>query len=352
VRQHPVFAETTGVENGIRTRWITNLLRKPLLDAEKPEAEVNDIVMGFAKAYAVDFNDKTGKTNVLVYVSPAEVQDAATMLLDRWTQHAPSEEAIGEVVSRLVKKYEKLTSAPDIAMFGRMLAQKNETGIDAACQVAHAISSHAVEREDDYFTAVDNLKPDDTAGAGMVGYIGFNSACYYRYARIDWQQLVTNLKSNREAKEPSADDIVVARRTVEGFLRAWQAATPTGMKNSHDNNSRPSFLLGVVRTDGDGWSLVNAFERPVRPLYQDGLKGGLIAPSVKALDKYWGRLCQTYGQGQFKRLATIVVDPVLMEEEDTLTYLKPSLVKGRGDQPSTLEAWIEAVLNALPKGAV
>lgn len=351
VRQHPVFAQTTGVDNGFRTRWIINLLRKPLLDAGKPETEVDAVVIAFARAYAVDVDAKTGKTNVLVYISPAEVNDAVTMLLDQWKKNAPSEKAIGEVVDKLIKKYEKLTTAPDIALFGRMLAQKHETGIDAASQVAHAISTHAVEREDDYFTAVDHLKPEDTAGAGMVGYIGFNSACYYRYARIDWQQLITNLKQDRAREKPNTDEIALARRTIEGFLRAWQAATPTGMKNSHDNNSRPSLLLGVVRTDGDGWSLANAFERPVRPLYKDGLKGGLIVPSVKALDTHWGWLCQVYGQSQFKRTAALVLDPALMEEEDALTHLKPSLVKKRDDQPSTLEAWIETMMGALPKEA-
>ena len=64
------------------------------------------------------------------------------------------------------------------------------------------------------------------------------------------------------------------------------------MKNSHDNNGRPAFLLGVVRTDGVGWSLANAFERPVRPLFQNSWEGGYIIPSVRETDKYWGWLSQ------------------------------------------------------------
>src|SRR3546814_4229099 len=50
--------------------------------------------------------------------------------------------------------------AVDVALFGRMLADMPEKNQNAACQVAHAISTHAVEREFDFYTAVDDLKPD------------------------------------------------------------------------------------------------------------------------------------------------------------------------------------------------
>lgn len=350
VREHPLFEKTTGVDNGIRTRWIINLVRAPLLTAGKPETEIDAVALAFAKAYAVDIDAKKGKTNVLVYISPAEINDAAQMLLAEWKKSPPSDDAIAKVVASLIKKYEKITSAPDIALFGRMLAQKHETGIDAACQVAHAISTHAVKRETDYFTAVDQLKPDDTAGAGMVGYIDFNSACYYRYARIDWQQLITNLKQDRTREKPNADELALARRTVEGFLRAWEAATPTGMKNSHDNNGRPAFLLGVVRADGVGWSLANAFERPVRPLFQNGWEGGYIIPSVREMDRYWEWLSQVYGTDPIKRVAALALDPTLMESEETLKNLKNSLVASREPQGSRLDAWVKEILSALPGG--
>src|SRR3546814_18381467 len=58
--------------------------------------------------------------------------------------------------------------AVDVALFGRMLADMTEKNQNAACQVAHAISTHAVEREFDFYTAVDDLKPDDNAGADLI----------------------------------------------------------------------------------------------------------------------------------------------------------------------------------------
>ena len=48
--------------------------------------------------------------------------------------------------------------AVDVALFGRMLADMPEKNQNAACQVAHAISTHSVEREFDFYTAVDDLQ--------------------------------------------------------------------------------------------------------------------------------------------------------------------------------------------------
>ena len=48
--------------------------------------------------------------------------------------------------------------AVDIAMFGRMLANKPEFNVEAACQVAHAFGVSETIVEDDFFTAVDDLR--------------------------------------------------------------------------------------------------------------------------------------------------------------------------------------------------
>ena len=86
-----------------------------------------------------------------------------------------------------------------------MLADMPEKNQNAACQVAHAISTHSVEREFDYYTAVDDLKPEDSAGADMMGTVEFNSACFYRYAVVDWEKLVENLQKDEQlAQERTA----------------------------------------------------------------------------------------------------------------------------------------------------
>jgi len=324
IRISPVFAETTKVKIGTRTKRLVHQLNKRLVEAGKSEEEALEVLADFVPEYAskLDQKDKEGnKTAVLLYVSESEMDSLAQALLGNWDQLL-DEKALKKLVRSLVKAHKGHTSAPDIALFGRMLAEKPELGLDAACQMAHAISTHRVTMEMDFFTAVDDLNPEDTAGAGMMGFIGFDSACFYRYARIDWGQLLKNLNGDAD----------LSRRTVEGFLRAAVAAVPSGKQTSFAANNPPSLLLAVVRQDGMGWSLANAFERPVRPRHDSGL----VAPSVEALDAYWGRLCQVYGTDTLVCTAALVLDPSL-----TLAALKEAQVEN-------LQAWVSAVTNSLP----
>jgi CRISPR system Cascade subunit CasC len=327
VRTSPVFAETTGVDVGTRTKWLVDLLRKRLVSDDQPEKkkeEATTILTAFVPQYASKLDKGSEKTAVLLYLSEAEIAGVVQTLRENWESLADEqtrENTVKQLVKTLVKAHKGQTSAPDIALFGRMLAEQPELKLEAACQVAHAISTHRVTMEMDFFTAVDDRNPEDTAGAGMMGFTGYDSACFYRYARVDWNQLLQNL----------SDDADLARRTVEGFLRASVAAVPSGKQNSFAANNPPSLLLAVVRQDGMGWSLANAFERPVSARGNDGL----VAPSVAALDAYWGRLCQVYGTGTLVRTAALALDPDL-----PLDALKDVQVEN-------LEAWISAVTGAL-----
>jgi CRISPR system Cascade subunit CasC len=170
--------------------------------------------------------------------------------------------------------------AADLALFGRMLADLPDRNIDAASQVAHAISTNRVSVEFDYYTAVDDLKPGDTEGADMIGTVEFNSACYYRYANIDLTQLKRNLGGD--------DGLVEA--AVRAFLVASRDAIPTGKQNSFAARSAPSFIMTVVRPAG-AWSLANAFVRPIHP----GRDTDLVSESIQALGTYWGELSRLYG---------------------------------------------------------
>jgi len=319
IRTSPIFAETTGVDVGTRTKWLVDLLRKRLVAAGKEKEEATEVLTDFVPKFASKLEKDGEKTAVLLYLSHAEIGNIVQALLDNWQNLPQDADKLAKV---LVKAHKGQTSAPDIALFGRMLAEKPELGLDAACQVAHAISTHRVTMEMDFYTAVDDLNPEDTAGAGMMGFTGFDSACFYRYARIDWGQLVKNLNG----------DTGLARRTVEGFLRAAVAAVPSGKQTSFAANNPPSLLLAVVRQDGMGWSLANAFEQPVRARRDSGL----VTPSVEALDAYWGRLCQVYGTGMLVCTAALALDPNL-----ALEALKEA-------QVDNLEDWVSAVTEALP----
>ena len=328
IRTSPLFAETTGVDVGTRTKWLVDLLRKRLVAKDTPEEkkqEATTILTAFVPEYASKLDKGSEKTAVLLYLSEAEIDSVVEALRENWddlSDEETREKTIKQLVKTLVKAHKGQTSAPDIALFGRMLAERPELGLEAACQMAHAISTHRVTMEMDFFTAVDDLNPEDTAGAGMMGFIGFDSACFYRYARIDWGQLLKNLNGDAD----------LARRTVEGFLRAAVAAVPSGKQTSFAANNPPSLLLAVVRQDGMGWSLANAFERPVRPRRDSGL----VTPSVEALDAYWGRLCQVYGTDTLVCTAALALDADL-----PLEALKEAQVKD-------LEAWVSAVTGMLP----
>jgi CRISPR system Cascade subunit CasC len=168
--------------------------------------------------------------------------------------------------------------AADLALFGRMLADLPDNNIEAACQVAHAISTHKVGVEFDFYTAVDDLQNKAESGAGMMGDIEFNSACYYRYSNIDLNQLKKNLDN----------DEGLSNATVAAFIRASVSAIPTGKQNSFAAQNPPDFIMAVVRNNG-AWSLANAFVKPIK----EG--GSLVADSIRALVDYWDKLNTAYG---------------------------------------------------------
>jgi CRISPR system Cascade subunit CasC len=297
IRLHPVFAKTTDVKPAIRTRWMTRLLAEALVDAGKKDEEAKEVANAFSVQYS-KLEEKKGRTSVLLYLSKSEIEKAVKALTDQWkdiTKNLKDGKSpeLDALTKELFKELKDRTSAPDIALFGRMLAEKPELNIDAACQVAHAISTHRVNMDMDFYTAVDDLTRDDEAGAGMMGVTAFNSACFYRYARIDWDLLVRNLDGDKE----------LARKTVEGFSRAAALAIPSGKQNSFAAQNPPDFMLGVVRKDGQSWSLANAFETPVKP----NSEGGLMSASIKKLNDYWAKLNKVYG-GDGITSATLSLD--------------------------------------------
>ncbi len=335
IRTCPVFAQATGVETGIRTRRIIAHLTPGLLDQGKSEEECIQVLGYFVPAYlskldggdlkkaqASTLEGQAVRTSVLIYLSSEEREALIQAVLENWEPLLAQDKAVtAKLTKGLTKRFKAHSAAPDIALFGRMLAENPELNLEAACQVAHALSTHRVAMEMDWWTAVDDLQPDDNAGAGMMGFGAHNSACYYRYARIDVSHLADTL-----------GDANLARRTVEGFCHAAVAAVPSGKQNSHAALNPPSLLLGVVREDGMAWSLANAFERPVTADRQ----GGYIAPSAAALDAYWGRLCGVFGTGSLRAVAALPLDGDLPLEH---------LDSHRQD---SLESWLAALLGALP----
>jgi len=236
----------------------------------------------------------------LVFLGLSEIEHLVDMLLEAWDELIPladvenepagsdSDEEDSSARDRKKQAKAKLPSdirkqadvVLDVALFGRMLADLPEHNVNAACQVAHAISTNRVTMEFDYFTAVDDLLPDETTGADMIGTVEFNSACYYRYANVDIPQLVSNLDGDNELTDAA----------LREFIRASVTAVPTGKQNSFAAQNPPSLVFAVLRQHGL-WSLANAFVDPASPT------GGLdlVGASVRKLDQFWDRLAAMYG---------------------------------------------------------
>ncbi len=254
----------------VRTKRLMGELVNRLVHKNKrPEEEAIAKVRLALAAVELSVKDD-GKTEYLLFLGQREIDHLAETIEGNWDSivaGAPAAE--GQKASKAKKDAAKAASpelkkalgsvmnggkSVDIALFGRMLADMPENNQNAACQVAHAISTHAVEREFDFYTAVDDLKPEDTAGADMMGTVEFNSACFYRYAIVDWAKLVENLQ----------DDSELAASGFKAFLEGFVVAEPTGKQNTFAAHNPPEFVAITVRHGGAPRNLANAFEKPVR----------------------------------------------------------------------------------------
>ena len=176
--------------------------------------------------------------------------------------------------------FKKADGAVDIAMFGRMLADDPDYNREAAVQVSHAFTTHKAVVEDDWFTAVDDLKPAaEDVGAGHLGELGFGSGVYYLYACVNYDLLVENLAGDEE----------LARRGLAALARALATATPKGKQNSFAHHPRAHYIR-VERGTQQPRDLSGAFFSPVPTTKND-----LVSASIKALEDMETKLCAAYG---------------------------------------------------------
>jgi len=214
-----------------------------------------------------------------------------------------------------INKYlgESLPRSVDIAMFGRMTTAQAFRNVQASVQVAHALSTNALKQEFDYYTAMDDLKPDSEPGADMIGDIEYNSCTYYKYLNVHWNNLIDNLGGDKE----------IARRAVLALLEAAAMAHPTGKQNSFGAFNLPDFVLVEVSDRNLPVSYANAF---LKPAYGTSHQS-LLANSVKQMSDYVARLSKVYGLNPQR--AFIAVD-------DELKFLDLKVRGSLGD----LKEWL------------
>jgi len=290
IRKCASFEKALEGQGAVRTRRLITEIAERISGQRPAPASTLEVVAEIFKEGGLEraTNKQTEEnTKILVFLSSSSLD----RLTDVVREHLPALRAKSgdrnELLSKLGKELVASAVCPEVALFGRMTEVGDTTPfgklnlrVDAACQVAHLISTHQVTVDFDYFTAVDDLNPEGSTGAGMIGTVEFNSACFYRYANIDLRQLRDNLGGDSE----------LARKTVRAFLEASRDAIPTGKQNSFAAQNPPSFVFAVVRESGF-WSLANAFVKPVRPRSDDDI----VQLSVDALVRHWADLTSMYG---------------------------------------------------------
>lgn len=242
----PAYLDTSQL--GVRTKYAVELISNRVreLNADLEVGNALDESMRVFKEYCrgtgnkeIKFETKEKhKLSTLIFLSRFEIEELAQCVL-------------GNKNVKELKNKNLAEGAIDVSMFGRMVATKPNLNVDAAVQVAHAISVGRAETEFDYFTALDDRALEDNAGAAMIETTEFTSSTLYRYANVDVLHLCENLGSAQ-----------AACKGIEAFLRAFALSMPTGKQNSFANRTLPAAIVVQLR-ESQPVSLVNAFERPV-----------------------------------------------------------------------------------------
>lgn len=303
-------------ETGVRTKRLLKNAAEVLVKADTTRSTEDAAGVAEAALRALGFgvNTNTQLTEYLLFVG----RDADNLLADfcerNWdtlykvvaekrkataAKNADADKKAEEKAKKIKPDKETIAEArrildasrvADIALFGRMIADNKDFNVDAASQVAHAISTHAVANEFDYYTAMDDLKPDADPGADMIGTVDFHTACYYRYANLDLEQLSDNL---------DGDSDLVAR-TARAWLYAFVHAVPSGKQNSMAALTEPHALLGVVRDRGS-WNLANAFLSPITD-------GNYLTASTEKMLHHFTQLRNFYGDSDIRSVTAAALD--------------------------------------------
>ncbi|MDO6564961.1 type I-E CRISPR-associated protein Cas7/Cse4/CasC [Amphritea sp. 1_MG-2023] len=290
-----VFEESLAGHIGIRTKRFGQTVFNAMIKAGAKEklaqksAEAIANVFGKGKKDSLDIEQ-------LAHLSPEE-QDAALALavLLAAEEREPTKEELD-----LLKADQ---TAVDIALFGRMLASSPRFNVEAACQVAHALSVHSVVVEDDYFTAVDDLNDGkEDAGSAHIGESGFAAALFYSNICINKTQLIENLNG----------DEALANKAIQALTEAAVKVSPKGKQNSFASRAYASFVL-AEKGEQQPRSLSVAFLKPIQDEDQLQCAIAALTKQVESFDKVYGPCADTRyainavaGEGSFAELSDFV----------------------------------------------
>ena len=294
-RVSDLFEKAMAGNIGIRTKRFGIEVYEALLAEGVKEKSAKDWATSIAAVFGKGKKDSL-EIEQLAHISPAEQEGALALVkLLAAEDRAPTDSEL-----KLLKSDQ---TAVDIALFGRMLASSPAFNVEAACQVAHAISVHSVVVEDDYFTAVDDLNDGKTdSGSSHIGESGFAAALFYSYICINKSQLIENLDGNEE----------LANKAIKALVEAAVKVSPTGKQNSFASRAYASFVLAEKGTQQPR-SLSVAFLKPI--VDEDQATAAIAALQLQAdnFDKVYGACADEryainaiQGEGSFDELAQFI----------------------------------------------
>lgn len=294
-RVSDLFEQALSGHIGIRTKRLGVDVFKALVEQGVEEKKAQEWAMKIASVFGKGKKDAL-EIEQLAHVSPAEV-DAVMALVS--VLAAEDREPADEEFDLLKADH----TAVDIALFGRMLASSPKFNVDAACQVAHAISVHSVVVEDDYFTAVDDLNEGkDVVGSAHIGEAGFAAALFYSYICINKTLLIDNLDG----------DEALANRAVKALTEAAVKIAPSGKQNSFASRAYASYVL-AEKGEQQPRSLSVAFLKPITGEDQAVAAIDALEKQAANFDKVYGDCAEgrysfnaVTGEGSFADLSQFV----------------------------------------------
>ncbi len=259
---------------GERTRLFYEPLVKEIIVAGGSSRQADEGAKEIIDALVKLDSKSTDKvrSTTLYFMSPLELKTLA----EAYVKTKDSKKALKAVNASSLK------DAADISLFGRMVANDHSLTVEAASMFSHALSTHKVDNEIDFFAAVDDLQPKEESGAGMTSTLEFNSATYYRFAAL-------NLDMLADTDHLGALNKGDRQSIVRTFVEATVKAIPSARKNTMNSNTLPNYVLGIVREKGHPIQLVNAFENPVRS------SQGFALQSLEQLKLEYAKLSKTWG---------------------------------------------------------
>lgn len=294
---------------GFRTRNLKHLISEELIktglytdekEIDKLSGEfINKVYAGEkgVKHKAKTKNTETGeekeyetRRDEIIYVSQSEIDNIVKCIQDG---KKPSDIKQDDILNTK-------SEAVDIALFGRMVAKSPEYTLEAAVQVAHAITTHKVAIETDFFCAVEDLHQYDGGGGGAhLSEFDFGSGDFYKYICIDRHLLISNLNGDVEA----------ANNALKSLIEAIVTVSPSGKQNACASLSRANYVLAELGNQQPR-SLSMAFFNPITD-------GNLSDGSINALTEWRDNVDTVYGQVWEKNY-----EIRLMKKQGTLSGLK------------------------------